>query len=100
MCCSLIAMLFGSPRLAILIILLFSAGRDAFKSAFDTWVWPILGFVFLPWTTLAWLLFYGNNGIAGIDWMWIALGLVGDIVTYSGGAYKRKSVPFYPQNAP
>jgi hypothetical protein len=44
--------------------------------------------------------FYSTNGIVGIDWMWIAIGLIADIVISSGGVAKHKSVPGYPNFAP
>jgi hypothetical protein len=68
--------------------------------AFKTWLWPLLGIIFLPWTPLMWVLVYGLNGIVGFDWVWIGLALASDIFTYTSGAYKRKSIPYYPQSAP
>ena len=38
---------------------------------------------------------YGANGIVGWDWLWLGLGLVADIASYSGGAWKRKDIPGY-----
>jgi hypothetical protein len=71
-----------------------------FQTAFSSFIWPVLGIIFLPWTTLLWTLFYGQNGIAGFDWVWVIIGLVVDIAVYSGSVFKRKSVPGYPQSAP
>jgi hypothetical protein len=59
-----------------------------------------LGVIFLPWTTLMYTFVHGVNGIVGFDWVWVGIALVCDIATYSSGAWKRRSVPFYPQSAP
>jgi hypothetical protein len=100
MCCSLFALLVVAPRLGLVVWWLFPGGRNAFNAAFQTLIWPILGVIFLPWTTIAWTIFGANNGVAGFDWVWIGLGLVLDIVTYTSGVYKRKSIPGYPGSAP
>lgn len=93
MCCFFLTLLFLGPRFAFLIYWLF---RPTYVAAvFNTWIWPLLGLIFLPWTTLMWVLVYGANGIVGFDWVWVGLAVVADIVTYTSGAYKRKDVPYY-----
>jgi hypothetical protein len=100
MCCFFMSLLFLGPRFAFLIYWLIPYGRVQVGLAFQGWFLPLLGLIFLPWTTLMWVLVYGMNGIVGFDWVWIGLALVADIATYSGGAYKRKSIPYYPSTAP
>jgi hypothetical protein len=100
MCCFFLVLVFLGPRFAFLIYWLIPAGRLHVNLAFNTWIWPLLGLIFLPWTTLMWVIVYGANGIVGFDWVWIGLALVADIVTYTSGAYKRKSIPYYPETAP
>ena len=39
-----------APRLVLVLVWLFS---DLLKSAYDSWFWPLCGFLFLPLTTLA-----------------------------------------------
>jgi hypothetical protein len=98
MCCFFLTLMFFGPRLAFLIYWLV---RPAYiNTVFQTWIWPLLGLIFLPWTTLMWALVYGANGIIGFDWLWIGLAVVADIASYAGGAYKRKEVPYYPTSAP
>lgn len=98
MCCFFLSLLFLGPRFAFLVYWLI---RPAYiNTVFNTWIWPLLGLIFLPWTTLMWVLVYGANGIVGFDWVWVGLALVGDIVTYTSGAYKRKTIPGYPSTAP
>jgi len=100
MCCFFLSLLFLGPRFAFLIYWLIPYGRVQVSLAFNTWIWPLLGLIFLPWTTLMLVLVYGVNGIVGFDWVWVGLALAADIFTYSSGAYKRKSVPYYPASAP
>ena len=100
MCCSVLVIYFLGPRLGLLIFWLLPSGRNLFNLAFQSLITPILGLIFLPWTTIAWTIFHGANGIVGIDWMWIVIGLIADIVAYTGGVAKRKSVPGYPNSAP
>jgi hypothetical protein len=98
MCCFFLTLLFLGPRFAFLIYWLLRPAY--FQLVFNTWIWPLLGLIFLPWTTLMWVIVYGSNGIVGFDWLWVGLALVADIATYTSGAYKRKTIPGYPASAP
>jgi hypothetical protein len=92
---------FFGPRLAILVAWLVPYGRVLMNQAFQGgWLMPLLGFVFLPWTTLMYILVYGANGIVGFDWVWLGLGVALDIATYSGNAARRRTIPGYPSSAP
>ena len=90
MCCFFLSLLFIGPRFAFLIYWLIPFGRVQINLAFNTFIWPLLGLIFLPWTTLVYSLAYGGNGMVGLDWLWVGLALVADLATYAGGAYKRK----------
>ncbi len=57
------------------------------------WIWPILGIVFIPWTTMMYVL-VSPGGVVGWDWFWLGLMLVSDIAFYGGGA-GRKRIPGY-----
>ena len=60
-------------------------------AAFDSWIWPLLGLIFLPWTTLAYVLAWGPvNAVSGAGWLVVALGVAADIATYSARAAKSK----------
>lgn len=98
MCCFFITLFALGPRFALLIWWLLRPAL--FNLTFSSWIWPLLGLIFLPWTTLMYVLVYGANGIVGFDWVWLALAVVADIASYSSSAYKRKDVPFYPSSAP
>lgn len=59
--------------------------------AFGGWIWPLLGFLFAPWTTLIYVIVWSPGGASGIDWLWIALGALADAATYSARAARRRS---------
>jgi hypothetical protein len=92
MCCFFATLLFFGPRLAFLVYWLFPAGRTRIFFAFNTWIWPLLGLIFLPWTTLMYVIVFP---VASFDWLWLGLALLADIAGYVGGAARRKDAPFY-----
>jgi hypothetical protein len=100
MCCFFLILMFLGPRVAFLVYWLVPIGRMQVQLAFNNWIWPLAGIIFLPWTTLIYTLVYGTNGMIGFDWVWVGLALAADIATYTSGANKRRSVPGYPTTAP
>ena len=88
MCCLALTAGFLGPRLALFLWWIFGNKVDL---AFDTWIWPLLGLIFLPWTTLAYVLAWGPvNAVSGAGWLVVALGVAADIATYSARAAKSK----------
>jgi hypothetical protein len=97
-----------APRLVLILAWIFSDRWDA--------VWggdilmPLLGVIFLPYTTIMYLLAWspslaGGGGIEGWDWMWILLGLLLDIWKWSQMWQNRKEAAkqteqYYPSGAP
>ena len=56
-----------SPRLGVIVLWLFT---DYINRAFDSWLWPLLGLIFLPWTTLMYILVavpVGRHHLLGLD---------------------------------
>ena len=97
MCCLITALLVLGPRITILFWWLMNARRFSLafqppawplQLPFPYWVWPLLGLIFLPWTTLAYLVVF-PAGVVGLDWLWLGLGLLIDIGSYSSGGYSR-----------
>lgn len=70
-----------SPRLAIFLLWAFTERMTiAFTSG---WV-AIIGFLFLPWTTLAWAICYTPIfGVSGFGWFIVILGFLADISSYA-----------------
>ena len=93
MCCFLTALVFFGPRLAILILWLIPWGRLKMTVAFDGWIVQLLGFIFLPWTLLMYVLVFPVVGV--FDWILVGLGLFADIMGYVGGYRNRRQVPGY-----
>ncbi len=91
MCCFFTSLVLFGPRLAILVWWLLQPMR--WSAAFEGFIWPLLGFLFLPWTTIMYVLVFGG-GITGFDWIWLGLGLLADIGSYVGGGYgNRDRIP-------
>lgn len=64
-------------------------------TALDGNLWPLLGFVFLPWTTLTYVAF-APGGIVYFDWVFIGIAVLADLAMYGGGAYgNRDRLPAY-----
>lgn len=56
------------PRLALFLIFLFS---NWFSRAFQTMLWPLVGFLFMPYTTLAWMAMKLNHQQLNPIWIGI-----------------------------
>jgi hypothetical protein len=88
MCCLALVAGFLGPRIALFIWWVFGSKVDA---AFDTWVWPLLGLIFLPWTTLAYVVMWSAiGGVEGWEWLIVALGFAADVATYSARSAKSR----------
>jgi len=83
------------PRAAVALWWLLD--QSWFNRIYDTFIWPFLGFLFLPFTTLMYTLVATPNlGITGWNWIWVVLAAVIDITTYAGGGYgNRNRIPGY-----
>jgi len=82
------------PRMALLIVWL--ARPRMVDAAFDTWVWPLLGILFLPFATLMYVILWQSGGINGGDWFWVALAGLLDLGHLGAGYTQRRQVPGYP----
>jgi hypothetical protein len=87
MCCLLIIASLLGPRLAILVWYLANPAR--WRLTFDTWVWPLMGSLVLPWTTLAYVL-VAPRGIEGVEIVVILLAALIDLSSLGGGYSRRK----------
>lgn len=77
-----------SPRVAIFFTWAFT---DRMTVAFNSFWIGLLGFLFLPWTTLAWALCYApRDGVTGFGWFLVILAFVVDISTHIGSAQARR----------
>jgi hypothetical protein len=83
------------PRLALFFVWLFTPLVN--RAFHNTFIWPLLGIIFLPFTTLMYVLVYNPLvGVTGWGWLWVILGFVLDISSYSSSAYSnRNRIPGY-----
>jgi hypothetical protein len=59
--------------------------------AFGSWVWPLLGLLFLPWTTLFYVIAWSPiGGVSDAEWLLVALGVVLDVATYGARSAKAR----------
>ena len=93
MCCIFTTLVLLGPRVGGLVWWLLQPVR--WELAFNTFIWPLVGLIFLPWTTLMYVV-VAPGGVIGFDWFWVALAVFADIASYSGGAYgNRDRMPGY-----
>ncbi len=77
------------PRVTIVLVWLFS---DYLGRAYQTAIWPILGFIFLPTTTLAYAFAINANGsVTGWYAVLMVLAVLWDIGHGGGSAAGAKS---------
>lgn len=87
MCCIVAALFALGPRAAILVWWLVDQLR--WNAAFDSFIWPFLGFLLLPWTTLMYVIVF-PGGIDGFDYVWMGLAVAFDLFSYFGGGYTNR----------
>jgi hypothetical protein len=85
--CFLIFLASTMPRLGLIYIFLFT---HLIKESFSNMILPILGFIFLPFTTLAYVLVYDGVSITPWGWFFLIFAFLVDSGSYSAGVYKKK----------
>jgi hypothetical protein len=99
-CCLLAALLVGAPRLGLFIwwfadpvrlAATFPAWSIGTNLPVPGWALPLVGFLILPWTTIAYV-FVAPGGLSPIDWAILAVALLIDLGAHGGGrtAYRRR----------
>jgi hypothetical protein len=76
-----------SPRVGLVVTWLLTGvlGR-----AYDSWVLPVLGFLLLPWTTLAYAWMYDSGReVHGLEWFLVVLAFLADVSSYAGSSRRR-----------
>ncbi len=80
--CLLILGLLSIPRTIIVLLVLFS---DYIGRAYDGFLLPLLGFFFLPTTTLAWAWRENTPGDDGVQLLIVILAVLLDLGILGGG---------------
>jgi hypothetical protein len=76
------------PRIGLACLWIFTSEVD---QAYDGWILPLLGLIFLPLTTLVYALLWAPlGGVDGIEWFWVVLAFLFDIGALGAGARSRR----------
>ena len=81
------------PAFSRIMLLMYWISRPVMMNlAFNTFILPCLGFMFLPFATLMYVwLIQGVGGIQGIDWLWLILAVLLDVVSVAGPGYANRN---------
>jgi len=84
-----------APRVVIILVAIFNL--PYFQYAYKTTIWPVLGFFFMPMTTLAyaWAMHYGNGSVQGAGLAVVIFAALLDLGTIGGGASHKKVRRYY-----
>ena len=88
--CLLAVMAVFVPRVVIVLVFLFS---DYLARAYETALWPLLGFVFMPLTTLTYAFAVNSHGsVTGIYLVFVVAAVLIDLGSLGGGgeSYRRR----------
>jgi uncharacterized membrane protein len=82
------------PRLVIILVVIFS---DYIGQAYQTILWPLLGFIFMPLTTLAyaWAWHFGSGSVQGLGLVIVIIAALIDLGIIGGGASHKKVRTYY-----
>ncbi len=88
MTCLMALMAMAFPRVAIILVVIFS---DYIGTAYQTTVWPLLGFFFMPVTTLAyaWAM-HSSGSVAGGQLVVVVIAVLIDVGIIGGGATNQR----------
>jgi hypothetical protein len=83
----------GFSRIALLMA--WFARPAMMNAAFGSFIIPCLGFLFVPFTTLMYvILIQGVGKIQGLDWLWLVLAFIMDLASIgAAGAANRNRIP-------
>jgi len=79
----------ATPRVAIVLVVIFS---DYIGRAYDNLIWPLLGFMFMPATTLAYAWAINARGsVDGIHLVVVIVAVLIDVGLIGGSARARRA---------
>jgi hypothetical protein len=87
MCCLVALAGLVSPRLVLVLWWLLDSAR--WSALFDNLIVPVLGFLFLPWTTLVYV-FFAPTGFGGLAPVVVVIAVLIDAGTYGGGVFGNR----------
>lgn len=77
----------------IMLLMFWFARPVVMDSMFGSFLVPCIGFLFLPFTTLMYVLLQSSSvgGLSGLDWLWIGLAVVMDLATLGSAGYANRN---------
>ena len=79
------------PRLALFIV--WVARPALVGAAFSTWIFPLIGIIFLPFATLIYVILYTPGiGLTGWEWFWVILAGFFDLAHLAAGIARRREL--------
>lgn len=87
--CLLALVAYFFPRLVLVLLFIFSR---YLHNAYDTVLWPVLGFIFMPLTTLAYALAINANGsVSGFYAFIVVVAAILDLGTHGVGPFAKRA---------
>lgn len=87
-----------APRIAFFIYWI--ARPNMVDAAFNNFIIPLLGLIFLPFTTLFYVILYSPGiGLRGWDWLWLGLAFMLDVMHYSSTYAGRDRIPYFGKSS-
>ena len=80
-----------APRIILILAWIFGRRWDLVWDG--NVILPLLGIVLAPYTTIMYLLSWSPGGLNGFDWVWIAMGVLLDIMKWSQIIRNREGIP-------
>ena len=87
MACLLVLLSVMMPRVVIIVLALCT---DYISAAYETAIWPILGWFFMPFTTLAYMAAMLNNDHE-VSGGWLVLVIIAVVMDLAGSTTVRRS---------
>jgi hypothetical protein len=91
--CLLVVISAAMPRLGLFLFWILRPARV--DAAFDTWIFPLIGFIFFPLATLLYAVLWTAGGLNGWEWFWVVLAGFFDLVNSAASAARREEVTSY-----
>ena len=86
--CLLAIFALGAPRVVLVLVFLFS---NYIQTAFDSMLWPLLGFFFLPLATLAYSWsFHTYGGLQDLGLIVVVIAVLIDLGVVGGSGRSRR----------
>jgi hypothetical protein len=87
MCCLFTVLVLLGPRVANGFWWIADTAR--WNDVFGSIIWPILGIIFVPWTTLMYVLVQ-PDGLSALDVVLLMIAIAVDVVAHAGGGFGNR----------